>query len=82
MSISQDLSITVFGRAGAGKSTVAMIITEALNRAGIEVIVRNEDTVQEALINNQEARVTVLKDRLRGDAIEIKQLQLPRRTAA
>lgn len=78
MNVSEDLSITVFGRAGAGKSTITNIIVDALNRAGIEAVVRNEDTIQEALLNNQEARLTVLKDRLRGDAIEIKQLQLRR----
>jgi ABC-type nitrate/sulfonate/bicarbonate transport system ATPase subunit len=80
MSISKDLSVAVFGRAGTGKSTVAIIIADALKAAGINVTVRDEDTHPEALVNNQESRLTVLKDRLNGDTVEIMQVQLPRRT--
>ena len=78
MSISQDLSITVFGRAGTGKTTITQIIANALKEAGIDVVVRDEDTLPEAIITGQPARVERLAERLQGQVIEIKQVQLPR----
>ena len=79
MSISQDLSITVFGRAGTGKTTITQIIANALKEAGIDVVVRDEDTLPEAIIiTSQPARVERLAEHRQGEDIEIKQVQLPR----
>lgn len=80
MNTTNDLSITVFGKAAAGKSTIAMIIQEALNNAGIACVVRSEDTHPDALVDGQSERVQRIRQRLdlEGQAIEINQVQLRR----
>jgi DNA replication protein DnaC len=78
MSTLNPPTITIFGQAKTGKSTIAMLIMKALNDAGIEVRVRNEDTTPEVLAVYQPERLKELVESLQGQAIVIDQIQLRR----
>jgi adenylylsulfate kinase-like enzyme len=72
------LSITVSGLACEGKSTIAVLIQQALRKAGINSLIANEDTTADNLMTNQPQRLQALVERLDGEAIIINQQQLRR----
>lgn len=59
-----ELEITIAGRPGVGKSTLAMFIAMCLEKVGIESIeIKNEDTNPEALAETFQERLKALAAR-------------------
>jgi len=74
-----SITINVTAKAGEGKSTVAQLIAAALGEVGINVLIKDEDTIESVMKENQAARIQALAKKLNGEPIIISQTQAPRK---
>lgn len=71
-----DVQVVVVGRTNSGKTTVALIISEALQSYGFDPVIFDEDSKPELIVAHQEKRIEKLVRK--GAKVVIRQASLNR----
>ena len=71
----KNISITISGQSGTGKSRIALLVSDLLREHGFTVDLAETDTVETALRSNLETAIEHIRE---NAVISINEVQLPR----